>query len=312
MLGSGPAGLTAALYTSRAMLKTLVITGPTPGGQLTITSDVENFPGFAEPILGPDLMERMRKQVERFGTTFLDRAAESVDFRSYPFKIVAEGDTYSSRSIIIATGASAKWLGLPGERRLRGRGVSGCAICDGYFFREKEVAVVGGGDSAMEEALFLTRFASKVTVIHRRDKLRASKIMQERAIKNPRISFLWNSVVEDVNGQSKVEGIKVKDVRTGKLSILPCDGLFVAIGHEPNTKLFQGQIELDERRYVVVREGTRTSVEGVFAAGDVHDFRYRQAVTAAGDGCRAAMDAEKWLEERPAEIKASVRSGSLR
>lgn len=279
---------------------------------MTITSDVENFPGFPEPVLGPDLMERMRKQVERFGTAFLDKDAESVDFRSYPFKVTVEGDTYTSRSVIIATGASAKWLDLPGEQRLRGHGVSGCATCDGYFFREKEVAVVGGGDSAMEEALFLTRFASKVTIIHRRDKLRASKIMADRALKNPRISFLWNSVVEDVHGQSKVEGIKVKDVKTGKLSILPCDGLFVAIGHEPNTSLLKGQVGLDERGYVVVHEGTRTSVEGVFAAGDVHDFRYRQAVTAAGDGCRAAMDAEKWLEERPAEIKASVTSGGPR
>lgn len=311
ILGSGPAGLTAALYTSRALLKTLVVAGQVPGGQLTITSDVENFPGFPDAVLGPELMERIRKQVERFGAEFIDKDAESVDFQSRPFEVVVEGQSHTSRAVIIATGASAKWLGLPGEQKLKGRGVSSCATCDGYFFRGKEVVVAGGGDSAMEEALFLTRFASEVTVIHRRDKLRASKIMQDRAFKNPKISFVWNSIVEDVLGDSKVEAVKLKDVKTGESAILKCDGFFVAIGHEPNTKLFAGHIEMDERGYVLTRDDSRTSVEGVFAAGDVQDSRYRQAVTAAGDGCRAAIDAEHWLEEHPAKVEAPITSSDV-
>jgi thioredoxin reductase (NADPH) len=305
VLGSGPAGLTAALYASRALLKTLVVAGSTPGGQLTITSDVENFPGFPEGVLGPDLMALMRKQVERFGAEVVDKDADKVDFRGYPFKVVVEGQTHIARALIIATGAQARWLGLPGEEKLKGRGVSSCATCDGYFFRGKEVMVVGGGDSAMEEALFLTRFASKVTVIHRRDKLRASKIMQDRAFKNPKIRFQWNGVVEDVLGENKVEAVKVKDVRTGKTAMKPCDGFFVAIGHEPNTGLFVGQLQMDDRGYILTQKNSMTSVPGVFVAGDVHDHRYRQAITAAGDGCRAAMDAEKWLEERVSQVTSS-------
>jgi thioredoxin reductase (NADPH) len=298
VIGSGPAGLTSALYCGRALLKTLVIAGAVPGGQLMLTSEVENFPGFEEPILGPDLIQHMRKQAERFGAEFLQEEATGVDFKTRPFRINAAGKTYESNAVIIATGSSAKWLGLDSETRLRGKGVSSCATCDGFFFRGKDTVTVGGGDVALEDTMFLTKFVNHATIIHRRDALRASKILQDRAFKNPKISFVWDSVVEEVLGQQKVESVRIKNVKTGKQDVMKCDGVFVAIGHQPNTAIFQGQIELDQKGYVVTRQGTSTSVEGVFAAGDVRDFHYRQAVTAAGDGCRAAMDAEDYLEEK--------------
>jgi len=299
ILGSGPAGLTAAIYAGRAALKTLVVSGLLAGGQLMLTTMVENFPGFPDGIMGPELMTLMRKQSERFGAEFIDDDATSVDLRKNPFKVTVGEKAFSGRSLIIATGASAKWLGLESEARLRGRGVSSCATCDAFFFRDKEVVVVGGGDTAMEEALFLTKFATRVTVIHRRDRLRASKIMQDRAFKNLKIAFVWNAVVEDIIGKEKVEGVRIRNVVTGEQSTISCDGAFIAIGYEPKTDLFKGQLEIDEKGYIVLRnrESTQTSVPGVFAAGDVHDHRYRQAITAAGDGCRAAMDAEKYLEE---------------
>jgi thioredoxin reductase (NADPH) len=263
-----------------------------------LTTEVENFPGFEEPILGPDLIQHMRKQAERFGAEFLQEEATGVDFKTRPFKINTAGKTYESNAVIIATGSSAKWLGLDSETRLRGKGVSSCATCDGFFFRGKDTVTVGGGDVALEDTIFLTKFVNHATIIHRRDALRASKILQDRAFKNPKISFVWDSVVEEVLGQQKVESVRIKNVKTGKQDVLKCDGVFVAIGHQPNTAIFQGQIELDQKGYVVTRQGTSTSVEGVFAAGDVRDFHYRQAVTAAGDGCRAAMDAEDYLEEK--------------
>jgi len=263
-----------------------------------LTTEVENFPGFEEPILGPDLIQHMRKQAERFGAEFIQDDAIGVDFKTRPFKINTAGKTYESNAVIIATGSSAKWLGLDSETRLRGKGVSSCATCDGFFFRGKDTVTVGGGDVALEDTMFLTKFVDHATIIHRRDVLRASKILQDRAFKNPKISFVWDSVVEEVLGQQKVEGVRVKNVKTGKQDVLKCDGVFVAIGHQPNTAIFQGQIELDQKGYIVTRQGTPTSVEGVFAAGDVRDFHYRQAVTAAGDGCRAAMDAEDYLEEK--------------
>jgi thioredoxin reductase (NADPH) len=297
-IGSGPAGLTAAIYSGRALLKTLVIAGTIPGGQLMLTTEVENFPGFHDPILGPDLIERMRKQAERFGAEFVQEDSTEVDFRRRPFKVKTNSATYESNAVIIAAGASAKWLGLESETRLRGKGVSSCATCDGFFFRGKETVTVGGGDVALEDTIFLTRFVNHAKIIHRRNELRASKILQERAFKNAKISFLWDSVVEEILGQQKVEGVRVKNVKTGKQDVLKCDGVFVAIGHQPNTAIFQGQIELDQKGYIVTRSGTATSVEGVFAAGDVRDFRYRQAITAAGDGCRAAVDAEDYLEEK--------------
>jgi thioredoxin reductase (NADPH) len=298
IVGSGPAGLTSAVYCGRAMLKTLVIAGAVPGGQLMLTTEIENFPGFEEPILGPDLIQHMRKQAERFGAEFIQDDATSVDFKTRPFKINAAGKTYESNAVIIATGASAKWLGLDSETRLRGKGVSSCATCDGFFFRGKDTVTVGGGDVALEDTMFLTKFVNHATIIHRRDALRASKILQDRAFKNSKISFVWDSVVEEVLGQQKVEGVRVRNVKTGKQDVLKCDGVFLAIGHQPNTAIFQGQIELDQKGYVVTRQGTATSVEGVFACGDVRDFYYRQAITAAGDGCRAAMDAEDYLEEK--------------
>ncbi len=296
ILGSGSAGLTAAIYAARAQLDPLVIAGATRGGQLTQTTDVENFPGFPDGIQGPELMEFMRRQAERFEVDFIDEDATAVDLRKQPFEITAAGRPIETRSVIIATGAASNWLGLPNEQRLIGHGVSSCAPCDAFFFKEKEVAVVGGGDSAMEEALFLTKFATRVTIIHRRDQFRASKIMVERALRHGKIKVLWDTVVEDVVGNGKVEGIKLRNVKTHARQDLRVDGLFVAIGHTPNTTLFRGQIELDEEGYIVLKDQTMTSVKGVFAAGDVHDHRYRQAVTAAGWGCMAAMDAEKYLE----------------
>lgn len=298
VIGSGPAGLTAAVYSGRALLKTLVIAGVVPGGQLMLTTEVENFPGFEEPVLGPDLIQRMTKQAERFGAEFVQDDATSVDFKTRPLKVKTASETYESNAVIIATGASAKWLGLDSETRLRGKGVSSCATCDGFFFRGKDAVTIGGGDVAMEDTIFLTKFVNHATIVHRRKELRASKILQERAFKNPKISFVWDTIVEEVLGDRKVEGVRIRNVKTGKQDVLKCDGVFIAIGHQPNTAMFQGQIELDQKGYVVISQGTATSVEGVFAGGDARDFHYRQAVTAAGDGCRAAMDAEYYLEEK--------------
>lgn len=297
IIGSGPAGLTAAIYAARASLKPLVFEGIEPGGQLTKTSGVENFPGFPNGILGADLMDKMRQQAEKFGSNHVWDEVTKVDFTAKPFKVWAGDQLYESKSVIVATGASTRWLGLKNEQRLIGKGVSSCATCDGFFFKDKKVAVVGGGDSAMEDAIFLTRFATKVWVIHRRDQLRASPIMQHRAFDNPKIEFVWNTVVEDVLGDQKVEGIKLLNRRTGEVSSLEIDGLFMAIGHEPNTKIFQGQLALDQKGYIVTKKNTMTNVAGVFAAGDVVDHRYRQAITAAGMGCMAALDAQHWLEE---------------
>jgi thioredoxin reductase (NADPH) len=306
IIGSGPAGLTAAIYAGRALVKTLVLAGKVAGGQLMLTSGVENYPGFSNGIQGPELMQEMRKQAMRFGAEISDEDVESIDLGSRPFKLKAGGDQHTAKAVIIATGSSAKWLGLPSEEKLRGRGISSCATCDGYFFRGKRVVVVGGGDTAIEEALFLTKFATQVVVVHRRDTLRASKIMQKRAMTNDKIKFIWNSIVEDVLGHDKVESVKLRNLKTGEVSIMPSDGVFVAIGFQPNTSLFEGQIELDEKGYVISKQGTKTSVEGVFVAGDVHDHKYRQAVTAAGEGCKAAMDALAYLEEQK-EITVSAK-----
>jgi thioredoxin reductase (NADPH) len=299
IIGSGPAGLTAAIYTGRARLQTLVIGGATWGGQLMLTSEVENFPGFPDGILGPELMSKMRMQAERFGVKLIFEEVTSVDFSSRPFKINVGDKSFIAKAVIIATGASAKWLGLPSEARLRGRGVSACATCDAPFSRDKKTVVVGGGDTAMDEALALTKYAREVTIVHRRAQLRASEILQERVFANKKINFMWNSVVEDILGKNRVEGVKVKNVQTGEESTLSTNAVFVAIGHKPNTDVFKGQIDLDEKGYVIVHDETKTSVEGVFAAGDVRDPRYRQAVTAAGSGCKAALDAEKHLQEHP-------------
>lgn len=298
ILGSGSAGLTAAIYAGRAQLRPLVVSGTQRGGQLTLTTDVENFPGFAEGIQGPELMEIMRRQAERFDVDFIDDDATAVDFRRRPFEVSVGAEELLADAVIIATGAGTNWLGLPSEQRLIGHGVSSCAPCDAFFFKGKEVAVVGGGDSAMEEALVLTKFATKVTIIHRRERFRASKIMAERALRHGKISVLWNTTVEDVIGDGAVRGLRLRDAQTGKAREFKVDGLFVAIGHHPNTELFRGQIDLDEQGYIVLREQTMTNIPGVFAAGDVHDHRYRQAVTAAGWGCMAAMDVERFLEER--------------
>ncbi len=299
ILGSGPAGLTAAIYAARANLKPLLIEGLQAGGQLMITTDVENYPAFPKGILGPQLIAEMRKQAERFGTEFVQGDVTAVDLQKNPFTLVVdEATAYQTKTLIIATGASANLLGLFSEEKLMGHGVSACATCDGYFFKEKEVVVVGGGDTAMEEALFLTKFATRVTVIHRRDKFRASKIMQERAFKNKKIQFITDSVVEEILGSERgvVSGIRIRNVKTQAIQEKKCDGVFIAIGHSPNTRLFVGQLELDERGYIIARHGTATSVPGVFAAGDVQDHVYRQAVTAAGTGCMAAIDAERYLE----------------
>jgi thioredoxin reductase (NADPH) len=301
ILGSGPAGTTAAIYAARANLEPLVLEGAQPGGQLMITTDVENYPGFIEAIEGPQLMDVMRKQAQRFSASFEQANIERVDLRADPKVLSGDGKTYRCRALIIATGATARWLDLESERRMRGHGVSACATCDGFFFRDKVIAVVGGGDTAMEEATFLTKFGTKVYVIHRRDRLRASKAMQERAFRNGKIEFVWDSTVEEVLGtpEQGVQGVRLKNVKTGKASTLNCRGFFVAIGHTPNTKIFEGQIEMDEAGYIKTKpSSTYTSVPGVFAAGDVQDKTYRQAVTAAGTGCRAAIDAERWLEEQ--------------
>jgi len=297
IIGSGPSGLTAAVYTARANLHPLVIEGLQAGGQLMLTTDVENYPGFPDGVLGPDLMAKFREQAERFGTEFVTADVDRVDFSSRPFRAYVGNTEYTATSVIVSTGAQARMLGLESEARLLGHGVSTCATCDGFFFRGQEIAVVGGGDSALEEANFLTRFADKVTLVHRRKELRASKIMQDRAFANPKIAFRWNSVVEDFLGDGRIEGLRLRDTETSATSDLAVSGVFVAIGHEPNTKLFAGQLELDPGGYIVTKPvTTQTSVEGVFAAGDVQDHVYRQAVTAAGTGCMAALEAERYLE----------------
>jgi thioredoxin reductase (NADPH) len=321
IVGSGPAGLTAAIYTARANLRPLVVEGEPssgsdqPGGQLMLTTDVENYPGFVDGIMGPDLMGRFRAQAERFGAEYLSTNVTRVDFSERPFRLwVRDQSTGHERettahSVIVASGARALMLNLPSEQRLLGHGVSTCATCDGFFFRGENIAVVGGGDSALEEATFLTKFADKVTVIHRRKELRASKIMQDRAFKNPKITFLWDTVVDDVVGSTRVEGLQVRNVLTDEQSTVPVGGLFVAIGHVPNTDLFAGQLDMDDNGYLITRDGTKTNVDGVFACGDVQDHTYRQAITAAGSGCMAAIDAERWLEahgEAPPDLVETV------
>ncbi|HEX5630987.1 MAG TPA: thioredoxin-disulfide reductase [Acidimicrobiia bacterium] len=296
IIGSGPAGLTAAVYAARGGLQPLVIEGLAAGGQLMLTTEVENYPGYPDGIMGPEMMGLFRKQAERFGTRFVTSDVTRVDFSSRPFGIWVDAAEYRAEAVIISTGASAQWLGVPGEEKLRGHGVSACATCDGFFFKEREIVVVGGGDSAMEEALFLTRFASRVTVVHRRAEFRASKIMAERVLAHPKITVRWNTVVEEILGGDAVTGIRLRDTITGDVSDLAAEGVFVAIGHTPNTELFQGQLDLDPRGYLLTYRGTATSVAGVFGAGDVVDSVYRQAVTAAGTGCEAAIDAERWLE----------------
>lgn len=298
IIGSGPAGLTAAIYGSRADLQPVVFMGTKYGGQLMVTSEVENFPGFPDPVLGPDLMERMKSQAARLGAELVQEDVVSVDFKKYPFEIRTPSGTTKALSVIIATGANPRRLNLASEMKLMGKGVSNCAVCDGFFFRGKRVSVVGGGDTAMEEATFLAKFASSVKVIHRRDSLRASAALQREAFANPKISFVWDSAVTDVVGESKVTGIKVRDLKTEAEYVMEVDGLFVAIGYDPNTEIFRGQLELDPKGYLRVKNETETSVPGIFAAGDVHDFRYRQAVTAAADGCKALLDAERFLKTK--------------
>jgi len=309
IIGSGPAGLTAAIYTARAGLNPVVIAGSTAGGQLMTTTEVENFPGFPEGILGPELMQNMMQQAEKFGARLVYEDAVRVDLTQHPFVVeTSMGTTLQCLALIVATGASPRRLGLESEAKFFGRGVSTCATCDGWFFRGKVVGVVGGGDSAMEESLYLTHHASKVYVIHRRDRLRASKILQQRAFNNPKIEFVWNSVVTEILGDEKVTGVRLKNVKTGEESVLPLDGLFLAIGHEPNTQIFKGQLMLDEQGYIVVDKFQRTSVPGVFAAGDCHDHTFRQAVTAAGFGCAAAIMAERWLGELEAKGYEAIKA----
>ena len=299
ILGSGPAGYTAALYAARANLSPLVLKGLEAGGQLMLTTEVENYPGFADGIMGPELMDAMEKQAARFEAEIVAQSATRVELSSRPFGVWSGDQEWRAKTVIVSTGASARWLGVPGEEKLRGRGVSACATCDGFFFRGRELVVVGGGDTAMEEATFLTRFASTVTIVHRRDEFRASKIMQERALGNEKVRVIWDSVVEEILGEDAVTGVTLRDVNTGEISEFRTDGVFMAIGHTPNTALLAGQLDMDENGYVVVGEPrTATSVPGVFAAGDVTDRIYRQAVTAAGQGCKAAIDAERFLEER--------------
>ena len=303
IVGSGPAGLTAAIYGARADLDPLVYMGTKYGGQLMLTSDVENFPGFPDPVLGPDLISKMKAQAERLGARLVQEDVLSVDFSKYPLELKTATGTTKALSVIVATGANPKRLGLESEMRLMGRGVSNCAVCDGFFFRGKRVAVVGGGDTAMEEATFLTKFASSVQVIHRREELRASAALRKEAESDPKISFTWNTVVTEVVGDGKVRSVRTRNLRTGEEGELQVDGLFVAIGYDPNTEVFRGQLELDRRGYVAVRNETETSVPGVFVAGDVHDFRYRQAITAAADGCKALLDAERFVKQN-LELKA--------
>lgn len=310
IVGSGPAGLTAAIYAARAGLTPLVIEGYGAGGQLMITTDVENYPGFPEGIQGPEMMQLFRQQAERFGARFITADVTRVDLSARPFRIWVDGDEHCAESVIVSTGATAKWLDIEGEKRLMGRGVSACATCDGFFFRDKPVVVVGGGDTAMEEALFLTRMCERVTIVHRRDQFRASAIMVQRVRENPKIAVRWNARVVDVEGDAIVTGVRVADVHTGAEEVIPTAAMFVAIGHQPNTTLFQGVLDLDAEGYLITGEGTRTNIEGVFACGDVQDTIYRQAVTAAGTGCMAAIDAERWLEARatthPAGAAASA------
>ncbi len=298
IIGSGPAGLTSAIYAARAGLEPLMIEGMEAGGQLMLTTDVENYPGFPDGVMGPEMMELFRKQAERFGTRILRSDVSKVDFSQRPFKIWVGDEVHEAEAVIVSTGASAQWLGVPGEEKLRGHGVSACATCDGFFFRDSEIVVVGGGDSALEEALFLTKFASKVTIIHRRDEFRASKIMADRVLSHDKIEVRWNSVVEEVLGEDAVTGVLLRDVVTDETEELAVEGAFIAIGHTPNTSVFDGQLSLNEKGYLETFRNTSTSVAGVFGAGDVVDFTYRQAITAAGMGCEAALDAERWLESQ--------------
>ena len=298
IIGAGPAGYTAGIYCSRARHDTLIISGLLPGGQLMNTTDVENYPGFDEGIMGPDLMLTMRKQAERMNTTIIDDVVVNVDFRAKPFKVLTGSEEYEAKAVIVCTGATPRKIGIEGEQTFSGKGVSYCATCDGAFFRNQDIAVVGGGDTCMEEATFLTKFASKVHIIHRRDTFRASKIMQDRALNNQNNEVHWNSVIEDIKGDQKVQQIVLKDTKTGENKTLEMGGVFVAIGHEPNTELFKNQLEMDENGYIIQKQNTETSVKGVFTAGDVHDHRYRQAVTAAGFGCMSAIDVDKYLSEQ--------------
>ena len=304
--GSGPAGLTAAIYAARSSLKVLVVAGVEAGGQLIWTTEVEDYPGFPEGILGPDLMQLFRKQADRLGAEFIDGDITEIELSQRPFLVKAAAKTFQGKSLIVATGASAKWLGLESEQKLRGRGVSACAVCDGAFFKGKNLAVVGGGDTALRDALFLTKFAPKVFVVHRRDSLRAFKALQERAQANEQIEFVWNSEVVEVLGESRVEGLKIKNKKTNAEQTLPVEGVFVAIGHHPNTEFLKGQVETDQTGYIKLKEGNHTSVEGVFAAGDVHDYKYQQAVTASGAGCMAALEVEEFLEEEQAKAKVEA------